>query len=308
MKTKTILIIILIASALPLTSQARWGRKKTTKQQEPQNAYSILLDSKQQRKTVTLQPAVTPAAEKQTSAQQFTTAHTLLTNADKAKASEQFGTAVQLYDKAIKTYIALQVDYPDWQPKVTKFHLNHCIYHLNSLIKQAEAGKIQLVAERTPLKAKPSRQKSSSSLKQAQALLLQNRTKDARNVLIDALMADPDNKQTRLLIGIVQCKLQQYNDATYLLETLIKEYPGDADAHVILSVAYFGLNRDKDTIAQLQQALTIDAFHKEANFNMARTLLKAAPHKTDDIKKYYIKAVELGAPRVAELDAALLKR
>ncbi len=295
----------MIASALPLTVEARWGKKTNTKQQEPQNAYSILLDSKEQRETVTLQPVETEPAEKKTSAQQFTAAHTLLTNADKARASEQFGTAVQLYDKAIKSYIKLQASYPDWQPKVTKFHINHCTYHLKSLLKQADEGKIQLVAERTPLKAKPPRQKSASALKQAQVLLQQNRTKEARSVLIDALMADPDSKQTRLLIGIVQCKLQQYNDATYLLETLIKEYPGDADAHVILSVAYFGLNRDKDTIAQLKKALTIDAFHKEANFNMARTLLKATPHKTDDIKKYYIKAVELGAPRVAELDATL---
>ena len=333
MKIKTILLIVLITSTLPLTSYA-WGKKKKDAAPHPENAWAILLATNKQDATSAPQTeqqpteetdknrnplgdvygrsvSATPKAEApikqhKTAPQQFAIAHSCLTNADQARADKDFVSAIGLYDKAIKAYITLQEEYPDWQPTVIKFRLNHCTYHLTTLLKDADTGKIKLDTSARPRKSEPSQQEKSYTLTKAKQLLMENKNKEARDVLIQTLITDPDNKRVRLMIGIVQCRLKQYHDATYLLETLIEEFPNDANAHVILATAYFGLNRYKDVIHQLNKALEINSFHQQANFNMAKILFKTMPDDTELIAKYYIKAVELGALRDPKLDAAIL--
>ena len=329
MKTiKTILLIALLASILPLTTHA-WGKKKNKNPEKPENAWEILLstnnptaktssaittnslpngEQEQPFFSLSNQLTHTPSPrEHKTAPQQFATAHSLLINADKARADKDFVSAVGLYDKAIKSYISLKSQYPDWQPAVISFRLNHCTYHLKALLREANDGKIKLDPSVIPNKTKPSKQEKASSLSKAKQLLIENKNEEARDLLIKTLMTDPDNMRIRLMIGIVQCRLKQYNDAIYLLETLIEENPGDANAHVILATAYFGLNSYKNAIAQLNKALELDSFHKAANFNMAKVLLKTTPDDTELIAKYYIKAVELGSIRDPKLDAAILK-
>ena len=251
-----------------------------------------------------LHPTTPP--EYKTAPQQFSAAHSLLINADKARADKDFVSAIGLYDKAIKSYTSLKAQYPDWQPEVIRFRINHSTYHLKELLREANEGKIKLDTSIIPNKKKPSQKEKASSLSKAKQLLIENKNEEARDLLIKTLMTDPDNMRVRLMIGIVQCRLKQYNDAIYLLETLIEENPGDANAHVILASAYFGANHYKDTIDQLNKALKINSFHKAANFNMAKVLMKTTPDDTEAIAKYYIKAVELGAQRDPKLDAAIL--
>ncbi len=330
MKTiKIIVLVTLLASTLPMTSNA-WGKKKKKDIDPPEDAWSILLGTNAPATSNSPSPKVAdgslneaegpsdeaktpfsttrePAQKHKTAPEQFATAHSLLANADKARANKDFVSAIELYDKAVRAYFTLGNEYPDWQPAVMKFRRNHCEYHLKVLLRQADKGEIKLDTFATPQKKKPSQQKKASALTKAKQLLMQNKNEEARDLLIKTLMTYPDNTRIRLMIGIVQCRLKQYHDATYLLETLIEEHPGDANAHVILATAYFGINRNDDVIAQLNKALEIDSFHKEANFNMAKILLKTKPDNTEAIAKYYIKAVELGIARDPKLDAAILK-
>ena len=319
MKIKTIILITLLASTVPLTSHA-WGKKKK-ELPHPENAWSILLATNGAAAAATpdteapeaKQPAVDPAnrwqpqtKEHKTAPQQFATAHSLLANADKARVDKNFVTAIELYDKSINAYTKLKNEYPDWQPAVIKFRKNHCTYHLKELLREANEGKIKLETGRKPKQPKPTQQEKSSALIKSKKLLMQNKNEEARDLLIKTLMSDPDNKDVRLMIGIVQCRLKQYHDAIYLLETLIEEHLGDANTHVILATAYFGAGQNKDSIAQLDKALKLDSFHKEANFNMAKVLLKTTPNDTEAIAKHYIKAVELGSIRDPKLDDAIL--
>lgn len=310
MNIKTIILIALLVSMMPLSSSALWGRKKKKQPPKPENAWSILLADDQSQVETEVQVAQTTEQQSdqhKTVPQQFDIACALRAGADKARTENDFVSAIELYDKAIKEYSKLQNKYPDWQPAVIKFSKNHCTYHLKELLKQADKGEIKLDTSRPDKHKKPTKQEKASSLIKAKQLLMQNKNKKARDVLIKALMDDPDNRRIRLMIGIVQCRLKQYHDAIFLLETLIDEFPSDANARVILATAYFGLDRDQDAIIQLNKALKINPFHKEANFNMAKILLKTTPDDAESIAKYYIKAVELGADRDAKLNAAILK-
>jgi tetratricopeptide (TPR) repeat protein len=319
----TLLVMLLLTSIFPLSSSALWGKKKINARQTPTNAYSILLSTNNHANITENQTVQTEAETaklidknekkqqkqklKKMAPEQFKIAHNLLTNADTARNKKDFVSALALYDKAINAYIKIENEYPDWQPAVIKFHRNHCTYHLKELLRQADQGKIKLHTGRKPANPRSSKKEKATALTEARQLLMQNKNEEARDLLIKTLMADPDNKKTRLMIAIVQCRLQQYDDAAYLLETLTDEYPDDANARVILATAYFALNRNQDSISQLNKALKINPFHKEANFNMARVLLETTPKDTESIAKYYIKAVELGATRDAKLDAAILQ-
>lgn len=320
MKTKRILLIAILASTLPLTSHA-WGKKKKNPPKQPKNAWSILLETNttgslskaeippsvdESQAPQIEQPANPTEKKHKTAEQQFKAAYTLLTDADKARAENDFVTAMWLYDKAIKGYAAIQNKYPDWQPAVIKFRRNHCEYHLKELLKEVNKDKTDPAVKQK--KANQSKQKNATALSKAKYLLMENKNEEARDLLMKTLMTDPDNTRIRLMIGIVQCRLKQYRDASYLLETLIEEHPDDANAHVILATAYFGVNRYKDTITQLNKALELEPFNKEANFNMAEVLFKTNPEDTKSIAKYYIKAVELGSVRDPKLDAAILKK
>ena len=329
MKIQILLLIALLASMSPLTAHA-WGKKKNSNNEKPEDAWKILLstntlttqvspalssneipnvDKEQLTSPISkqfTQPPTTPSKQK-TVPQQSAMADHFLSNADSARVNEDFVSAIGLYDKAIKAYDNIKANYPDWQPSVIEFRINHCTYHIKRLLKAADEGKIKLDTDpHLSRKAKPSQQEKSSSLTQARQLIVENKNQEARDVLIQALMTDPDNKRIRLMIGIVQCRLKQYNDATYLLETLIEESPGDANAHVILATAYYGLKRYDNVINQLHKALEINSFHQAANFNMAKVLMKTTPEDTEAIAKYYIKAVELGSTRDPKLDAAIL--
>ncbi len=322
MKTKVLFLTALLTATLPLTSHA-WGKKKETQKKLPENAWSILIETNNSPKRFNKlertqdidksdvpqieQPTNPTVKQHKTAPEQFAIAHTFLSDADKARAEKDPIIAMWIYDKAIKSYANIQNEYPDWQPAVIKFHRNHCEYHLKELLKEANKGETTDV-EAPKKKINLSKQKNNKALTKAKILMMENKNKEARDILIKALMDDPDSTRTRLMIGIVQCRLKQYNDASYLLETLIEEHPGNANAHVILATAYCGINRNKAAITQLKQALKTNSFHKEANLNMAKLLFKTNPDDTEAIAKYYIKAVELGSPRDKKLDAAILKR
>ncbi len=263
-------------------------------------------------------PADAPLPVEST-ATRFNFAHHLMQSADDARAQGDLRTATILYEEALKEYDTLTKTYPDWDHALSRFRADYCRDQLQDLQRRdrnlkALSSTPQPTAS-TPPPATNSVEKNSSTpsaptleitRRKASELLRQNHAEDARLLLLDALRANPDDAQLRLLIATAQCQLGNFEDALYILEPLVEEHPNAASAQLALGTVYLGLGAPDRALTCVQRAVELDETSHEGHYNLARILLLLNPTNRVDAETHYQRALTLGATPDEDLQRLLI--
>ncbi len=262
---------------------------------------------------------------------QFKKAQQTLTMADESRDREDFDKAIKCYQDALLAYTKLSRNYPDWQPGVTQFRIAYCNNQLEALLKKIDEKQISAITadkNNTPQAAAPgappgklpqqatipantvskdNRTAINRIIIEARLLVEKGDTKKARSVLMDGLKLEPDEKNLRMLMGMVHCRENEFENAMYIAESLVQEDPFNAHARLILGTAYFGLGKLRDASRQMEETLAINPKSAEAHYNMSQILLSLKPANTNMARKHYKSALELGTKPDTNLNFLLLE-
>jgi tetratricopeptide (TPR) repeat protein len=256
-----------------------------------------------------------------TGSEQFDKAYKTLLSADDARDSEHNGQAVNLYKQALEMYMDLGKKYPSWTPGVVKFRITYCNNQIDALMKMGDKpasktdAKGNIVDATTPAGRTPpqptarqvTREQNAMSVEQikgtASRLLALGKTDDAKELLIEGLHLEPDNRSIRLMIGIAQCQAGMFTDAVYVLAELVKDEPSNATAQLALASAYLGLGRLDDATKALKDAIETNPNLPEAHYDLAQLLRLTSPTDVGAVKVEYEKSLSLGGGPDKELDA-----
>ncbi len=275
--------------------------------------YSLLYSGEMKRlllilTIVTLIPLTTNAQDIP-AAVQFQQAHELLNQADRKRDNNANTEAISLYSEAQAMYRTLSHKYPNWQVNIVRFRATYCNTQIEAILKDLSKNTIKNSNSSTPLKntiARPEdNQQIQDAINNAKALLAKGKHVKARMFLLQAMNLNPDDNTVRFLLGIAQCQAGKYKDAVYILEELIKENSANAKAYTVLGSAHFALGETAKAKSATAQALKLNPNLKEANFNMAQLLAVSNPPDKDRAKKFYKKALSLGAIRNASLELSM---
>jgi tetratricopeptide (TPR) repeat protein len=251
---------------------------------------------------------------------QFKAAQYTITMADEARAKNKTTQAINLYKDALDTYMRLARSYPNWQPGVTEFRIAYCNDQLESLLTQLDNGSgspqntpgqedgphletVSFELDSFAVRDSGNDAEVGTTIATARFLLKQEDTEKARSVLLKGLRQDPDDRDIRLMMGIVHCQSEEFESALHLIRQLIKDNPSDAEAYIVLGTAYFGLGRLTSTRASLERALKIDQGLSEAHYNLAQVLISLKKPEKAAARAHYNKALELGGKRDKKLEA-----
>jgi len=273
--------------------------------------------------------------------QRFDFAYHVLRSADAAREQGDLRGAVILYEEAHREYGQLLIEFPNWDPAVTRFRADYCRDEQATLKRELERATppqpvpppstnsltapapapVPVAVTPTPqpppliapaalpvpapiIEPTTNTPPSADALRQlAREHLHQGRASDARDVLLDALRLDPDDFNSRLMIGAAQCILGQYLDALFVLEPLAQEFPSNTAVQVALSTAHLGLSQPETARDDLTRALEIEPDSPIAHYNMARVLLLLNRDDTTAAAEHYQRALQLGAEADPALDA-----
>ena len=240
---------------------------------------------------------------------QFRNAYQAIILADEVRDEDDFIGAMNLYEKALNLYAKLAREYPHWQPSITKFRMSYCKDQLEGVLKHVMDN--ETFAKRKPSApgirnpAMPSATKIRTKHYAACELLKSGKPIEARKLLMDELLENPDDVTVRLLIGIARCQEGKFADALYLLEPVIAEAPQNPDAHVALGAAYFGLSRMADARKVVSRAIKLNPHSSEACYNMAQILMTEDPPDIRAAKTYYKLSLESGGKSDSNLEKLL---
>ena len=92
---------------------------------------------------------------------------------------------------------------------------------------------------------------------------------EALKYLNEALALDPDHAPSLKLLGTVQFKKKNFEEAAAALERYLELQPNDAEAHTSLGITYEQLGQASRAEAEYQKAIGIDG-HPEAAFGLAK--------------------------------------
>jgi tetratricopeptide (TPR) repeat protein len=257
--------------------------------------------------------------------QRFDFAYHVLRSADAAREQGDLRGAVILYEEAHREYEQLLNEFPNWDPAVTRFRADYCRDEQATLKRELERATPTQPVPPPPTNAPPppppldpaalpapvpiivpttNTPPSANALRQlAREHLHQGRASDARAALLDALRLEPDDYDSRLMIGAAQCILGQYLDALFVLEPLAQEFPSNTAVQVALSTAHLGLSQPETARDDLTRALEIEPDSSTAHYNMARVLLLLNRDDTTAAAEHYQRALQLGAEADPALDA-----
>jgi len=277
--------------------------------------------------------AANDADGKPTASIQFKKAQQILTMADEARGRDDYVDAIKFYRESLDTYTKLSKNYPDWQQEVTQFRIVYCNNQIETLLKKTEekdftripaSGKTNAIATssessvltntvtNTVLKStgsieQPDKANIEVIKSEASALIKKGNIDKARSTLLNGLQIEPDDKNLRMLMGIIHCRLKEYENAIYLTEPLTQEDSTNAIARVILGTAFLGLGKIPEAANQMQEALKINPKLPEAHYNLAQILLAGKPADTNAAAIHYRSALELGAKPDTNLNFLLLE-
>ncbi|MDI6775583.1 MAG: tetratricopeptide repeat protein [Verrucomicrobiota bacterium] len=251
------------------------------------------------------------ASDRSTLADRFKTAYGFLLKADEARGKDQWAEAARFYKDALSAYRKLAEEFPEWQPGIGRFRISYCENQAREMLKKT--GGPLPANEPAPGDSDPAGFASATGARPtvadiaatARAFLQDGKGQEARNILLDGLRLDQDDRAIRLLIAAAQCQSGNFADATHILDTLIEEQPDDTYAHVILGVACLGLGRPDDARRELDLALKHNPRISQAHYNLAQALLLLSPPDPDSAREHYRKSVELGAPEDKTLEERL---
>ncbi len=244
----------------------------------------------------------TPEPHNDSAASQFQDAFNLLIEADKARDNGAYINAVEVYSKALKAYSEFSDKYPGWKPALTEFRRRYCSDQIDFLRKEIDSGKA--LPRPTDKMTQPKREGQSPDAR-IYNLLNSGQFKEAYELLFENMRANPDNIQTRFLLGVIHCRMKKYENAVHLLEPLTEEAPEMAQVHVALATAYAGQHRMAEAEDALATAIKKDPSLAEAHYNMAHIQMQKENSDTRAAKKYYTRSVELGGKRDRKLETTL---
>jgi len=251
--------------------------------------------------------------------------------ADEERDRDNYIEAIKLYRDALVTYMKLAKNYPDWQPGVTHFRIVYCNNQLEALLQKTDEKNLASIPEpsRTddsitrevsiattkgtktdtisPGNMIPNKTKIEKIKSEARILMEKGDIEKARSMLLNGLQLEPDDQNIRMLLGLVHCRTNQFDNAVYLIEPLVQEDPSNTYARILLGTAYFGLGKIQDATKQMKEALTINPKSAEAHYNLAQLLLISNPVETNAARKHYKSALELGAKPDTNLNFLLLE-
>ncbi len=254
--------------------------------------------------------------ETQPTGLQFEYAYQLALSADDARDKQQFPAAIVLYEEAIREYVRLTTDYPDWQPGISRFRQDYCrqerniilertgITMSNAMLSVASDVNIKLPSGLTSSRPQARMPKLKAD---ASELLKEGKSDEARELLLRALRISPDDQTLRQLIATAQCQQGHFDDAVYILEDLVVEAPSSANTHLLLGAAYLGLGDMESARSSLERAIEIDPNTREGHYNLARMMVIGDTPDLITAEKHYRWALELGAKPDVELEALLLQ-
>lgn len=252
--------------------------------------------------------ATAPAQETPPASVQFQNAYKLLSQADAKRDTRQLSDAINMYSDALNAYIDLANKYPNWQSSVVKFRITYCNEQVETLLKEVGS-----MSEPTPSDAEGTDKSTQEEIAQrvrqitdsAGALMKNGQHAKARVLLLDGLKLNPDDHDTRLLLGIAQCQAEKYNDAIYLLKELSTENPTDLKVNVALGTAYYAVGQTEEAKKELNKALSLNPSMKEAHYNMSQLLIDSDPPDLEQAIEHYKTALKLGSPQDKALEARL---
>lgn len=242
---------------------------------------------------------------------QFHAAYRTLIQADIARDEQRVGEAIELYNTAAQTYVALMREYPDWEPGATRFRIQHCQQELGRLKRLQEKGPVDMTQAggRTPATAGSAASNPSDDLHRvkvaAVTLLDEGKAEEARQALMNGMQINPDDSGLRVLLGMAQCLAGRHHDAVFLLRNVVEEDPYNAHAHAALGTAYFGLARYADAAVEMKKAADSNPALSEPHFNLAQILSISDPPDVSGAEYHYRKALRLGGKRDADLEQRL---
>lgn len=255
-------------------------------------------------------PTIAEESDNRPAIVKFRDAQDVLVRADEVRDGGDIKEARKLYDSAAEMYDLLSREYPDWQPGVTQFRLNYCINQINALEGQTDGPPPVSVDEAIPEPALtslpprgPSRLEDIRS--EAAALLRRGKTVEARTVLIRGFDIDPDDVGVRVLMGTLHCRNGDYENAMYLMRTLVDEHPELARAQLVLGAAYLGMGDIAGAAEHMNLAIDADPELGEAHYDLAQILLVSEPRDLAAAKRHYDLSVELGGRRDSVLESQL---
>ena len=267
--------------------------------------------------------AADPAPQPADSARQYREAHNLMTSADEARDAGRLDEATILYETALKGYRVISEHASDAQSEMVRFQSAYCEDQLAALkkaVSQLEwsppvvTGEDEIPSHLTSTPAigptaasAPVRSPKTvaAALAEGRRLVRGGDAEAARSVLLDAMSYAPDNREVRLLLGVVQCQAGRCADAVRILEPLVAEEPTNAFVHVCLGAAYVGTGRPIDATDEMKDALALNPSLSEAHYNLAKILLENQPPDLDQVRRYYRKSLALGGQRDPKLDGLL---
>jgi Flp pilus assembly protein TadD len=92
---------------------------------------------------------------------------------------------------------------------------------------------------------------------------------EALKYLNEALALDPAHVPSLKLLGTVQFKIKNFQEAAAALEQYLELQPDDAEAHTSLGITYEQLGQAARAEAEYKKAISIDG-HPEAGFGLAK--------------------------------------
>ena len=316
----------------PSTASAAFWKSRKTASAPPPAART--------NESVNATPGAAPAPreEKVPASVQFNDAFALLMQADDANDRNAPSAALRLYREALAAYASLANRYPDWQAVITRHRIAHCRNQIEVLNRRTNpgAGRVPAapdaqppaadaapplagasplsarapppaVLQPAPARLSPEKLGALRSFQEAARRALRGGdVENARNLLAKAVNLDPDDRTTRLLIGLAQCRAGEYESAIHLLEQLVSEDPRDAEACVLLGTTYFGMGRFQDAEETLQQALRLNPRLSQAHYNIAQIRLSSQPPDLKTAGQHYQKALDLGAEPDEQMNFLLI--
>ena len=135
----------------------------------------------------------------------------------------------------------------------------------------------------------------------------QNRLDDAEQYLRKAAAAAPNDSSTRSLLGVVYFRKGAIEDAYSELNRAVAIDPHNAEAHNYLGIVLSEKGWGASGELEIRRAIEINPQYPDAHFNLAVVYAKERNPKVELARYHYKKALDLGAPPDAELEALLKK-
>ena len=135
----------------------------------------------------------------------------------------------------------------------------------------------------------------------------QGKTAESVELTQKALSCDWQNPQAWLLIGMNALELGKDDEALADLMQATLRDNANPRAHNYLGIAAGRKGWNEVSEKELRRAVELDPDYADANFNLAVFYLARTPPLIEMVRRHYQRALDLGAPHNAALEARLSK-